>query len=314
MTLAVLDEPLVSPEELQSIELVVRTRMKEHATGSHQSVFQGEGFNFVGLRDWQPGDRPSAIDWAQSTITNFSPLVTRDFEKDSTASVMIIADASRSTRCGARRQIIARVIARAVATLSLAAAFSQDYVGLATFNRWQTRARVRPKAGRAHALHCVESYQDAVRSGDQEPADGVSNGGQNRRASGLRAEMFSLLRRTSFVPVISDFLFPDMTAFVEGLGEAASVHDVVLVIIDAGFAYEMPTVSAGWMEVLDAESGETRLLAVGELDHLAERARVWQRSAAETARGLGVETVTLRVGHERETLAGFLEERRLRKR
>ena len=126
------EETLIDPAELEKIELVVLARMREHAAGSHTSVFHGDGFNFVGLRDFQPGDRPSAIDWAQSTMTNFSPLITRDFEHPSTASMMILADCSASTRCGIGGLSIAQVIARAIATLGLAGAFFQDHVGRVT--------------------------------------------------------------------------------------------------------------------------------------------------------------------------------------
>ena len=68
---------LVSWEEIQDLELVIRRRMREVTTGSHPSIVRGSGFDFVGLRDWQPGDRASSIDWGQSTMTNFSPLVTK---------------------------------------------------------------------------------------------------------------------------------------------------------------------------------------------------------------------------------------------
>ena len=78
--------------------------MKEFTLGDHASVFKGAGFNFVGLRDWEPGDRVSSIDWAQSSLTNFSPLITREFEQDSNATIVAVADASLSTRCGVERR------------------------------------------------------------------------------------------------------------------------------------------------------------------------------------------------------------------
>ena len=57
MTPAVEDAPLVNLREIAEIELFILKRMKEYTVGDHASVFQGSGFNFVGLRDWQPGDR-----------------------------------------------------------------------------------------------------------------------------------------------------------------------------------------------------------------------------------------------------------------
>src|SRR5256885_17218653 len=92
--------PLVNLSEIAEIELFILRRMKEFTLGDHASVFKGSGFNFVGIRDWQPGDRLSSIDWAQSSLSNFSPLITRDFEQDSNATVVAVADTSMSTRFG----------------------------------------------------------------------------------------------------------------------------------------------------------------------------------------------------------------------
>src|SRR6478672_11927909 len=95
------EESLVNLQEIAEIELFVIKRMKEFTLGDHASVFKGSGFNFVGVRDWEPGDRMSSIDWAQSSLNNFSPLITREFEQDSNATIIAVADASMSTRCGA---------------------------------------------------------------------------------------------------------------------------------------------------------------------------------------------------------------------
>ena len=75
-----LSEDLVDFAEITEIELRVLRRMKEYTLGDHGSVFHGTGVDFVGLRDWQAGDRMSAIDWPQSTLTNFTPMVVRDYE------------------------------------------------------------------------------------------------------------------------------------------------------------------------------------------------------------------------------------------
>ena len=107
------DAALVNLQEIAEIELFILKRMKEFTLGDHASVFKGAGFNFVGIRDWQPGDRMSSIDWAQSSMTNFSPMVTREFEQDSNATVVAVADASLSTRCGVERRADRRTPSRA---------------------------------------------------------------------------------------------------------------------------------------------------------------------------------------------------------
>jgi len=111
------EPPLVNLAEITEIELLILRRMREFTIGEHRSLFHGNGFDFVGLRDWQAGDRFSAIDWPQSSLTNFSPLIVREFEQPSTANVVVVADGSLSTRCGIDGVPIAAAIARAVATI-----------------------------------------------------------------------------------------------------------------------------------------------------------------------------------------------------
>ena len=91
---------LISLNDITEIELLILRRMREMTIGDHRSLAHGAGFDYVGLRDWQAGDRFSTIDWAQSSLNNFSPLIVREFEQPSTASVLVVADRSASTRCG----------------------------------------------------------------------------------------------------------------------------------------------------------------------------------------------------------------------
>src|SRR4030095_695266 len=124
----------INLQEIAEIELFILRRMKEFTLGDHASVFKGSGFNFVGIRDWEPGDRVSSIHWAQSSLTTFSPLITREFEQDSNATIVAVADASMSTRCGAHGVSIAAAIARSVAAVGLSAVFLQARFGRRTFD------------------------------------------------------------------------------------------------------------------------------------------------------------------------------------
>ena len=56
------DVPLVNLSEIAEIELFILKRMKEFTLGDHASMFKGSGFNFVGIRDWEPGDRVSSVE------------------------------------------------------------------------------------------------------------------------------------------------------------------------------------------------------------------------------------------------------------
>lgn len=274
------EDALVSWEEIRDVEFVVRRRMQELTGGIHPSLVHGPGHDLAGLRDWEPGDRPSAIDWAQSTLTNFSPLMTREFDQESSASVVIAADVSDSTRCGAGGETIARVVARAVATFAMAAAFFQDRAGLVTFDRATRRIAVRPGVGRNHAVHCVDVYRDHLRGryGAESPPHRTFGG---------------LLRKPSLVPVISDFLFDGPDDLLAELADLNSAHDVFVVLIDSAFAFELPPLSAGWIEAADVETGRTRLLAARDLRHMAGRVREWQDAVERQARDRGLEVLRL---------------------
>lgn len=298
-------EPLVDLSEIAEIELFVLKRMKERTLGDHDSVFRGPGFNFVGVRNWEPGDRTSSIDWAQSSLTNFSPLVTREFEQPSTATIIAVADASLSTRCGAAGTPIAAAIARSVAAVGLSAVFFQDLFGLITFDEeFRQLTAVPPRIGKPHVIHCLERYQNGtVPEPVAERAD-------------FTATIAAHLRRTSLVPVVSDFLFADAARVISELSQLNVVHDVFLIMVDVRFAYDLPDVSAGWIDVCDVETGRTRTLPRREIRRLVGRIEQWQQEIERLARAADLDVV--RVGLDRwemETaLVNFVAERRLRKR
>ena len=49
-----------------------------------------------------------------------------------------------------------------------------------------------------------------------------------------------------------------------------------LVLVDSAFAFELPDVSAGWINAFDIETGESRLMSRREMRGLASRVRAWQ--------------------------------------
>jgi uncharacterized protein (DUF58 family) len=295
---------LVNLSEIAEIELFVLKRMKEFTLGDHASVFKGSGFNFVGIRDWEPGDRMSSIDWAQSSLTNFSPLIMREFDQDSTATIMAVADASLSTRCGVQGVPIAAAIARSVAAVGLSSVFFQDNFGLLTFDeQFRQIAAARPRIGKPHVMYCIDLYQQR-----QEPDAGTAH-------PDITATIEGHLRKTSLVPVISDFLFADAPRVIRELSLLNAVHDVFLIMADARFAFQLPSVGAGWIEIFDVETGRTRTVSRRELGRLAERIEAWQQQIFALARNNDLDIV--RVGLDRwemeSTLAAFAAERRLRK-
>ena len=297
-------EPLISLSDITEIELIILRRMREFTIGDHASRFHGSGFDFVGLREWQAGDRFEAIDWPQSSLTNFSPLIIREFEQPSTSSVVMVADRSLSTRCGMDGVPIATTIARTLATIGMSAVFFQDAVGLVTFDHdFSNIQGLRPRIGKGQVIHCLDAYQ-------------FGQGLQDLRNTGeLGTTLAGYFRKTSMVAVVSDFLFDNVEALVKDLARLNSVHDVFLGIVDASFAFELPGVSAGWVETFDVESGRSRVMSRGDLRAMAGKVRDWQETVAETARLAGIDALRLEADPTKFdiTLLEWVAERRLRR-
>jgi uncharacterized protein (DUF58 family) len=298
--------PLVSLADINEIELLILKRMREFTIGEHSSLFHGSGFHFTGLRDWQAGDRFESIDWPQSSLTNFSPLIIREFEQPSTSSVVIVADKSASTRCGLDGVPVATVVARAVATIGMSAVFFQDSVGLITFeDRFSRLSGLRPRIGKGQVIHTLDAYQAS--------SDRLMN--DLRQGESLSITLGGFMRRTSMVPVISDFLFDNVDEVVRELTLLNSRHDVFLGIVDASYAYEIPTSSAGWLDAYDVETGRSRVMSRGEAQQMAARVRAWQDRVAQSARGTGLDVIRLALDQSKFDIAltEFVIERRLRR-
>ena len=297
-------EPLINLSEVTEVELLILKRMREFTPGEHSSLFHGAGFNFVGLRDWQAGDRFETIDWAQSSLTNFSPLIVREFEQPTTSGVIIVADRSASTRCGMDGVPIAVTIARAIATIGMSAVFFQDTIGLVTFDmRTGALGAVRPRIGKGQVIHCLEAY-DAGR------------GLQDLKVAGsLSATLIGFSRKTSLVPVVSDFLFEDPGSVINELSLANNVHDVFVVLVDAAFAFELPGIAAGWVEAFDVETGTTRILSRREAWGLQARVQAWQDEVARTAQQADLDVLRLGTDQTKFDIAllEWVQERRLRR-
>lgn len=296
--------PLVNLADITEIELVILKRMRELTLGDHRSRSQGSGFDFQGLREWQAGDKFSYIDWAQSSLNNFSPLVIREFEQQSTATVMPIADFSPSTRCGVGGVPIAAAVARAIAILGMSANFFQDPFGMVTFDRgFEHLAALRPRLGKSHVVHCVDAYQ-------------FERGLQHLKRSGsISTSLGGFVRRQAMLPVISDFLFDDIDEVLKELSLLAITHDVFLVQIDSSYAFDLPHVSAGWIEISDVETGRTRTVSRRQYAQLAQRAQEWQERVRLRAKDLDLDVVVIGQDEAKSNLAlsEFVVERRLRK-
>ena len=155
----------------------------------------------------RPHRRPSTGRSRRSTTSARSSRASSS--RTATPSIVAVADASLSTRCGAHGATIETAIARAVAAVGLSAVFFQDMFGLVTFDD-QLRAGRR---GASHASAARTSSTAWTSTSTVASTDTPS--GAARRRHGHRGPAAA---RRRVVPVISDFLFADAERVVRRAG------------------------------------------------------------------------------------------------
>jgi uncharacterized protein (DUF58 family) len=293
----------VDPADVSELETFLLRRMREHTAGDHKSVYAGSGFDVTGLRDWEPGDAMSGIDWAQSSLTNFSPLVVRQLEQDSVATVMVAADASLSTHCGPAGAQLRSTILRCLTVLGLSAALCQDRFGLVAFDdQCRPLATLRPRGGKAHAMHCLSLYAQC----SEERGEGNGE---------LAGQLEAYLRTASMIVLVSDCLLADIDGLIDRFAALAGEHDVILVMVDARATFALPSVNAGWLDIFDVETGETRTISRAAALQMVERIGDWQSAVEHRARSRGLDVVRIGAGRwdMEEALAACFARRRLQK-
>jgi len=136
-----------------------------------------------------------------------------------------------------------------------------------------------------------------------------------KHGESLSRAIAGFMRKTSLIPVISDFLFERPEEVLRELAHLNSSHDVFLILIDAAFAFEVPKISAGWVEAFDVETGSSRVMSRGALREMAARVRKWQDDVERSAKDVGLDVLKLGLDQMQSVVAitEFVMERRLRK-
>ena len=189
----------------------------------------------------------------------------------------MVADRSLSTRCGMDGVPIATTIARALATIGMSAVFFQDSIGLVTFDHEFTQLQgLRPRIGKGQVIHCLDAYQ----YGDGPAGAAHTSATSARRCSGLHAQDLDGAGHLR-LPVRRR-----RRAGAASWRTSTRCTTCSSAIVDASFAFELPGVSAGWIEAFDVESGRSRVMSRRELmAHGRPRARLAGRRGADGEEG-----------------------------
>lgn len=279
------DELWVNLVEVKEIELTFLRRAREMMMGEHLSVFRGAGFNYLGLRPWEPGDKITAVDWPQSSLKNFDPLLIREFEENRNTTVLMAADSSLSMRCGTNDLQGGRLASQTIATIGLSATFFRDPFGVIVFDGGfssESLSYVKPRTGRAHVVYCLRNYQFPT---FKKRKFAVSNPAQ---------VINGCLTQPSMVLLVSDFLFPRAFEVLKSLQHLRARHDIIVLVLDSASFFRLPDVSSGWVQVQDVESGRRLTLSQKALEDLPRQIYEHQQNILKTAKDYGLGAVLLK--------------------
>ena len=228
------------PEEIlkkvQHIHIRARHTVNDVLTGQYESVFKGQGMEFEEVREYQPGDDIRSIDW-NVTARMGHPFL-KKFVEERELTVMLVIDASSSSRFGSVKQLKAELTAELCAVLAFSAIKNNDKVGLIVFTD-RVEKYIPPKKGRRHVLHVIS-----------EALSFHPQGHRTNVAVALEYLNRVTIRRTVTF-LISDFMATD---YEQALRTANKRHDIIAITVTDPRELELPKV--GIIALEDAETGE----------------------------------------------------------
>jgi uncharacterized protein (DUF58 family) len=234
---------------------------------------------FAEVRQYIPGDEIRTIDWNVTARTGV-PHVKR-FAEERELTVMLLVDASASTRFGTVQQLKSDLAAEMAALFAFSAIQNNDKVGLVLFTD-RIELALPPRKGNRHALRVIREVLNCRPEGR----------GTNVPLALEHLDHVTKRRCVTFL--ISDFLVPDMR---RRLRAASRRHDVIGVVLEDPRDFELPAV--GLLSLEDPETGAEMIVDTSDARVRAHYAAEREKARAERDRMLrtaDVDAIRVRTG------------------
>jgi len=217
--------------KLKKILVRARRQVFSELIGNNPSIFQGEGYDFIELREYMPGDDIRRIDW-NVTAKMQKPFI-KVFREERELNVVIATMLNGSVHFGSKK-FKQDFIAEISALLSFSALRNGDLLSSFVFaDKFYKQSKPTKK------IHAVQALVDDVLSFDA--LNKVANYKE------LNKSLMSRLKRKSLIIVVADFFeIPDLKIL-------ARKHEVIAVIVRDKMEEHPPTF--GFSTLQDPESG-----------------------------------------------------------
>ena len=217
--------------KLQKILVRARRQVFSEMVGNNPSIFQGEGYDFIELREYMPGDDIRHIDW-NITAKLQKPYI-KIFREERELNVVIASMLNGSVHFGSKR-FKQDVIAEVVAMLSFSTIKNGDLLSNYIFADTMV-SHLKPSKKLFQVHKSVEEI--------------LNFEALNHKANykNLADTLFHRLKRKSLIIIVGDFFeIPDFKLL-------AKKHEVVAVIVRDRLEEKPPEM--GFASLVDPESG-----------------------------------------------------------
>jgi len=216
---------------LQRILVKARRQVFSEMVGNNPSIFQGEGYDFIELREYMPGDDIRHIDW-NITAKMRKPYI-KIFREERELNVSIVSMLNGSVHFGSKK-FKQEVIAEIAALLGYSVVHNGDLLSSHIF---------------AESLHVSQKPTKKMFVVNKITQDILDFDALNRKANykNMADTLYKKVRRKSLMLIIGDFFeLPDFRLL-------AKKHEVIAIIVRDRLEENPP--SLGFASLMDPESG-----------------------------------------------------------
>ena len=215
-------------------KILVRARRQvfSEMVGNNPSIFQGEGYDFIELREYMPGDDIRHIDW-NITAKMQKPYI-KIFREERELNVVVVSMLNGSVHFGSKK-LKQELIAEVVANLSYAVLHNGDLLSTQIYadRRYSEHKPTKKISSVAKSVEEIMAF---------DPLHKVAN------YTLLAETLYKRIRRRSLILVVADYFeLPDFKLL-------AKKHEVVAIIVRDRLEEKPPVM--GFASLRDPETGE----------------------------------------------------------
>jgi len=217
--------------KLSKILVRARRQVFSEMVGNNPSIFQGEGYDFIELREYMPGDDIRHIDW-NITAKMQKPYI-KIFKEERELNIVIASMLNGSVHFGAKK-FKQELIGEVVANLSYAILHNGDLLSTHIYaDRLYSESKPTKKVSSIRT-----SVDDILRF---DPLNKVAN------YKYLSESLYKRIRRRSLILIVADFFeLPDFKLL-------AKKHEVIAIIVRDKLEENPPVM--GFSSLRDPETG-----------------------------------------------------------